>query len=58
MIVETYVEAFISEITCCEWFQCHKSENVDMQNKQCPRLLKKFEDMELEALLNEDPCQT
>lgn len=58
MIVETYGEASISDRTCREWFQRYKSGNFDVEDKQRPGPVKKFEDAELEALLDEDPCQT
>lgn len=56
MIVENYGKAFISEITCLKWFQCYKSGNFDMKDKQRPRPLKKFEDTEL-GTLDGDTCQ-
>ena len=58
MIVDTYGEAIISERTCREWFQCFKSGDFDAEDKERPGRVKKFEDAELEALLNEDACQT
>ena len=58
MIVETYGEAAISERTCREWFQRYKSGDFNVEDKERPGQVKKFEDAELMALLDEDACQT
>lgn len=58
MIVETYGESCISERTCREWFQKFKNGEYDVQDKQRPGPVKKFEDANLEALLDEDSCRT
>lgn len=58
MIVETYGEAAISERTCREWFQRYKMGDFGVEDKERPGPVKKFEDAELEALLDEDSCQT
>ena len=48
----------ISETTCRDWFRRFKDGDFDVND--CPREKrpKTFEDAELEALLDEDPCQT
>ena len=46
MLVETYGDAVLSERSCREWFQKFKNGEFDV------------EDAELEALLDEDSCQT
>lgn len=58
MIVDTYGEASISERTCRKWFQRFKSGNFDVEDKERPGPVKKFEDADLVTLLDEDPCQT
>lgn len=58
MIVDTYGEASISERTCREWFQRFKSGDFDVEDKERPGPVKKFEDADLVTLLDEDPCQT
>jgi hypothetical protein len=58
MIVETYGEAYISERTYREWFQRYKNGGFDVEDKERPGRVKKFEDAELEAFLDEDSCQT
>ena len=57
MIVKTYGEASISERTCREWFQRFKSD-FSVEDKERPGQVKKFEDAQLETLLNEDSSQT
>ena len=46
LLVETYGEAAFSERNCREWFQKFKNGEFDI------------EDEELEALLDQDSCQT
>ena len=41
-------------MTECRWF---KGSNFDLKDKELPEQLKKFEDEDLEALLDEDRCQ-
>jgi len=52
MIAKTYCEASISDRTYPEWFQHFKSGNFDVKDKEHPWPVKKFEDTELEALLD------
>ncbi|UYV76722.1 K02A2.6-like, partial [Cordylochernes scorpioides] len=49
-----YLEA---EQMCQKWFAWFKSSNFDLEDKERPRPLLKFEDEELEARLDEDPTQ-
>ena len=44
--------------TCQEWFARFKSGDFGLEDEERPRQPKKFEDEELEALLDEDYCQT
>ena len=44
--------------TCQEWFQRFKSGDFDVKDKERPGQPKKFEDEELQALLDEDDAQT
>lgn len=58
MLLNTYVEATISERTCREWFQRFKNGDLDVEEQHGGRREKIFEDVELEALLDRDSCQT
>lgn len=58
MITETYGDNAIGESTCREWFQRFKTGDLSVEDKQHPGAVKKFEDAELEALLDEDASQT
>ncbi|EFN77463.1 hypothetical protein EAI_12768, partial [Harpegnathos saltator] len=55
ILVETYGDHALSETTCRDWF---KNNDFDVEDKERSGAPKKFEDEELEALLDEDPCQT
>ena len=57
MLVEAYGKA-LSERSCHEWFQKFKNDEFDVEDKECSGRPKVYEDAELEALLNEDSCQT
>jgi len=56
ILVETYGDHPLSEITCRDWFRCFKNNNFDVEDKERSGAPKKFE--ELEALFHEDSCQT
>jgi len=43
---------------CFEWFKKFKSDDFDVRNEERGKPLKKFEDSELQALLDEDDAQT
>ncbi|GFY06696.1 mariner Mos1 transposase [Trichonephila clavipes] len=56
MLSNTYGEAAISERTWREWFQLFKNGDFDVEDQHGRQ--KVFEDTELEALLDQDSCQT
>ena len=58
MLVEAYGEAALSERSCREWFQKFKNGEFDVEDKERSGRPKVYEDAELEALLDEDSCQT
>lgn len=58
ILVETYGDNALSEQTCRRWFQQFEGDDFDLEDEEHPGAEKKFEDTELEALLDEDPCQT
>lgn len=58
MLVEAYGEHAPSERTCERWFSRFKSGDFSTEDKERPGQPKKFEDAELEALLDEDSSQT
>ena len=41
-----------------DWFQRFKNNEFDLGDKKRSGAQKKFEDKELEELLDKDPCQT
>ncbi|GFT60058.1 mariner Mos1 transposase [Trichonephila clavipes] len=58
MLSNTYGEAAISERTCREWFQRFKNGDFGVEDQHGGGREKVFEDAELEALLDQDSCQT
>lgn len=58
MLVEAYGEHALSETACRDWFRRFESGDFDLSNKDRGRPTKKFEDAELQALLDEDSTQT
>ena len=58
IFVKVYGEHALSEITCRDWSRRFKSGDFDLSNTDCGKPSKKFEDAELQALLNEDSTQT
>ena len=58
IFVEVYGEHALAERTCQKWFARFKSGEVVLEDEERPGQPKKFEDKELEALLDEDCCQT
>ena len=58
MLVEAYGEHALGRTQCNEWFNKFKSGDFDVRNEERGRPPKKFEDTELEALLDEDDGQT
>ena len=58
ILCEVYGDDIIGETTCRDWFRRFKCGDFDVLDKERPGQPKKYEDGELEALLNEDPSQT
>jgi len=58
LLVETYGDAALSERSCRERFQKFKNSEFDVEDKERSGKPKVYEDAELEALLDEDSCQT
>lgn len=58
MLAQAYGDAAPSIRTCQEWFQRFKSGDFDVKDKDRSGQPKKFEDEELQALLDEDSAQT
>ncbi|GFV01105.1 histone-lysine N-methyltransferase SETMAR [Trichonephila clavipes] len=58
MLSNIYGEAAISERTCREWFQRFKNGDFEVEDQHGGGREKVFEDAELEALLDQDSCQT
>ena len=60
LLIEAYDEAALSERSCREWFQKRPIKNgeFDVKDKERSGRPKVYEDAELEALLDEDSCQT
>jgi len=58
LFIEAYDDAALSERSCREWFQKFKNSEFDVENKEHSERPKVYEDAELEALLDEDSCQT
>jgi len=58
LLVEAYGETALSERSCREWFQKFKNGEFDVEDKERSGRPKVYEDAELEALLDEDSCQT
>ena len=57
ILVEVYGNHALSERTCQEWFARFKCCDFDLEDRGRAGCPKKFENAELEALLDEDPCQ-
>lgn len=58
LLVEVYGDHALSNSQCSEWFQRFKHGDFDIHDKERSGQPKKFEDTELLALLDEDPCRT
>ena len=58
ILVEVYGEHALAERTCQKWFARFKSGDFGLEDEERPGQPKKFEDEELEALFDEDCCQT
>lgn len=57
LLVELYGKHALAKTQCFEWFKRFKIGHFDIQDKERPGQPKKFEDEELEALVDQDPCQ-
>ena len=58
MLVEAYGKHALGKSQCFEWFKKFRSGNFDVRNEERRRPSKKFQDSELQALLDEDDVQT
>ena len=58
ILMEVYGEHALAERTCQKWFARFKSGDFGLEDEERSGQPKKFEDDELEALLDEDCCQT
>ena len=58
ILVEVHGEHALAERTCQKWFARFKSGDFGLEDEECHGQPKKLEDEELEALLDEDCCQT
>ena len=58
ILVEVYGDHALSERTCQKWFARFKNGDFDLEDQECAGCPKKFENTELEALLDEYLCQT
>ena len=55
--MEVYGEHTLTERTCQKWFARFKSGDFGLEDEKRPGQPNKFEDEEVEALLDEDCCQ-
>lgn len=58
MLMEAYGGHALSQRMCYEWFRKFKSGDFDVRNEERGKPSKKFEDVELQALLDADNGQT
>ncbi|GFU04253.1 hypothetical protein TNCV_863661 [Trichonephila clavipes] len=58
MLVEAYGGNALSRAQCYRWFEKFQNGDFDERNEERGRTAKKFEDAELQALLDEDDGQT
>lgn len=57
--LKTYGGSNIPSISTCEyWYRRFENSDFDVEDRERPGQPKKFEDEELEILLDEDPCRT
>jgi len=54
MLAEAYNEHALGKSQCFEWFKKFRNGDFDMRNEERRKSPKKFEDSELQALLDED----
>ena len=58
LLLEKYGEAALSERSCREWFKKFKNGEFDIEDKEHSGRPEMHKDAELEALLDQDSCQT
>ncbi|KAG5314669.1 MOS1T transposase, partial [Pseudoatta argentina] len=58
ILVQTYGDNALSDTTCRDWFRRFKNNDFQLEDKERSDAPKKFQDKELEQLLDEDPSQT
>ncbi|KAG5321654.1 MOS1T transposase, partial [Pseudoatta argentina] len=58
ILVQTYGDNALSDTTRRDWFRRFKNNDFELEDKERYGTPKKFEDKELEQLLDEDPSQT
>ncbi|GFU58495.1 hypothetical protein TNCV_697561 [Trichonephila clavipes] len=58
MLVEAYSGNALSRTQCYIWFEKFQNGDFDVRNEELGRPSKNFEDVELQALLDEDDGQT
>ncbi|KAG5320406.1 MOS1T transposase, partial [Pseudoatta argentina] len=58
ILVQTYDDNALSDTACRDWFRRFKNNDFELEDKERSGAPKKFEDKELEQLLDEDPSQT
>ena len=54
ILVETYGHNALSDTTCRDWFRRFKNNDFKLEDKERCGAPKKFEDKELEEILDED----
>ncbi|KAG5325467.1 MOS1T transposase, partial [Pseudoatta argentina] len=57
ILVQTYGDNALSDTTCRDWFRRFKNNDFELEDKERSGAPKKFQDEELEQLLDEDPSQ-
>ncbi|KAG5325823.1 MOS1T transposase, partial [Pseudoatta argentina] len=58
ILVQTYGDNALSDTTCRDWFRRFKNNDFELEDKERSGAPKKFEDKELEQLLDKHPSQT
>ena len=58
MINPALGEAAVTHKKCKKWFQTFRNGDFDLSDRERPSQSKKFDDEELEQLLEENPTQT
>ena len=58
LINSTFGDTSVSYETVRKWFARFRDGNFSFEDDPRPGAVKKFEDEELQALLDENPCQT